>query len=158
MNRDEGSCELSHVYDIHELFTAAVTSGGERKLTRSFWRGQQAFVETIIIRVFQHSVTQKVMRTFLRNRRRCNGACGFLRAPQANRNDVHFYQSELRLRPSAAVRNVAVSAALRLRYVALRCVALCNAGNVHNPTLKFVFVRWISYSLENTVATSIHPS
>ena len=37
MNRDEGSYQLSHIYD--RLFAA--TSGGERKLSRPFRRRQQ---------------------------------------------------------------------------------------------------------------------
>jgi len=42
MNRDEGSYQLSHIYD--RLFAA--TSGGERKLSRPFGRRQQPLPET----------------------------------------------------------------------------------------------------------------
>jgi len=39
MNRDDGSYQLSHVYE--RLFAAAATSDGERKLTKSFRRRKQ---------------------------------------------------------------------------------------------------------------------
>ena len=39
MNRDEGSYQLSHIYD--KLFAAAATYSGERKLTTSFQKRQQ---------------------------------------------------------------------------------------------------------------------
>jgi len=73
----------------------------------------------------QRNVTQefsrkKVLRTFWRNRRRRNSACGFCGAPQANRNDLIFrndggqlYQSQLRLRSA--------NAAVRLRCVTESC-------------------------------------
>jgi len=97
-------------------------------------RRQFVTIPCSLMRVFQHSrvfTQQKSVAYFLRNRTHRNGACGFLRRSASKWKRLLIFPkrrrrtrqiSELRLRStimSAVLWNVAVAAALRLRYAAL---------------------------------------